>query len=216
MNIRLPKLRPEEIEVQSLQIIDREVPDPKPFPKVQWPVVRRMIHASADFELLSLVKFHPLAVEAGIQALTQGCTIFTDTEMARRGITARRMHALHCQIKNHVSDPEIIAQAKHTGQTRSALAVQKVAQDLEHNIYVVGNAPTALIQLLQILTEQNSGPALIIGFPVGFVAAAESKELLLQQDRVPYITIKGRKGGSALAAACINALAELALQDQPT
>lgn len=216
MNICLPKIRPEEIEAKSLQIIDREVPDPKPFSNIQWPVVRRMIHSSADFELLSLVKFHPLAVKAGIQALTQGCTIFTDTEMARRGITARRMHALHCKVKNYVSDPEIIAQAKHTGQTRSALAVQKVAQDLEHNIYVVGNAPTALIQLLQILTEQNSGPALIIGFPVGFVAAAESKELLLQQDRVPYITIKGRKGGSALAAACINALAELALQDQPT
>jgi len=207
---------PQDIESQSMAIIDQEVPDPRPFSGLQWPVVRRMIHASADFELLSLVRFHSRAVQAGIEAMSQGCRIVTDTRMARAGITQSRMKRLDCQVTCLLDLPGVDEDAKARGITRSAAGMNKAAISGEPTIFVIGNAPTALFTLLHTRQTTSQQSALIVGMPVGFVGAAESKEELQKMDTVPWITISGRKGGSPLAAACINALAELALENQRT
>jgi len=202
---------PESIEARSFEIIDKEVPEPRPFTGPAWSVVRRMIHASADFELLSLVRIHPLAVESGLTALQSGARVITDTEMARSGITTRRIQALGASVHCFLNDPGVMEEAREKSLTRSALAVERACQAKGRSIFVIGNAPTALFRLLELIRENRAEPDLIIGMPVGFVGAAESKEHLMHQDRIPWITIKGRKGGSPLAASCLNGLAELAL-----
>ncbi|MBW1689380.1 MAG: precorrin-8X methylmutase [Deltaproteobacteria bacterium] len=207
-------VEPGEIENKSFAIIESEVPEPRPFQGEEWQVVRRMIHATADFELLSLVKFHPDAVKTGTTALKSGCLIVTDTEMARTGIPARRMERLGCQVKCYMNDPAVIDRASKEGLTRAAVAVDHAASRLTNNICVIGNAPTALLRVLEVIRKGQCKPALIVGMPVGFVNAKESKELLASQSRVPFITIMGRKGGSALAASVLNQLAELALEQE--
>jgi len=201
----------EDIETESLRIIDSEVPEPRPFAGEQWAVVRRMIHTTADFEMTSLVRFHPRAVEAGLAALSAGALLVTDTEMARAGIPERRMTPLGCRVRCLMRDPDVLALAQAEGCTRARAAVDFAVARLQPEIYVIGNAPTALLRLLEHIEAGRAAPALIVGMPVGFVNAAESKELLMAQTHVPYIAIKGRKGGSALAASAINALAEIVL-----
>ncbi|WP_022661021.1 precorrin-8X methylmutase [Paucidesulfovibrio longus] len=219
-NIRLdPARMPQEIENRSLGIIDSEVPEPRPFAGVEWEVVRRMIHTTADFELLELVRFHADAVRAGVAALKAGARIVTDTEMARAGIPLRRMEPLGCSVTCLMNDPRVAELARENGTTR-ALAAVDVAVGAAGgaplpdapDIWVVGNAPTALIRLLEHVRAGRTAPALVVGMPVGFVNAAESKELLLSQDVAPFVTIRGRKGGSALAASVINALADVVLR----
>ena len=207
---------PQEIEARSMAIIDREVPEPRPFSGPEWPVVRRMIHASADFDLLSLVRFHPMAIQAGIQALRAGCRLITDTRMARAGITQTRMQRLGCRVECLLDLPGLDAEAARQNRTRSAAGMDKAAASQESTIFVIGNAPTALFSLIQAIQAGTGQAELIVGMPVGFVGAAESKELLQQLDTPPWMTITGRKGGSPLAAACVNALAELALANQRT
>jgi precorrin-8X/cobalt-precorrin-8 methylmutase len=219
-DIRLdPARMPQEIENRSLGIIDSEVPEPRPFAGVEWEVVRRMIHTTADFELLELVRFHAAAVRAGVEALKAGARIVTDTEMARAGIPLRRMEPLGCTVDCLMNDPHVAERARENGTTRALAAVDvavgaaggALAQDAP-DIWVVGNAPTALIRLLEHVRAGRTSPALVVGMPVGFVNAAESKELLLSQSLAPFVTIRGRKGGSALAACVINALADVALR----
>ena len=207
-------VEPGEIENKSFAIIDSEVPEPRPFEKEEWQVARRMIHTTADFELLSLIRFHPDAITSGIDALKSGCLIITDTEMARMGIPKRRMERLNCRVKCYMNDPAVIDRALKEGGTRAAAAVDHALSDLTGNICVIGNAPTALLRLLEIIKTGQCKPALIVGMPVGFVNAAESKEMLVEQKDVPFITIKGRKGGSALAACVVNQLAEITLSRQ--
>lgn len=202
---------PEQIEQGSFAIIDREVPEPRPFQGPSWTVVRRMIHASADFELLTLTRIHPRAVDQGVAALQSGVRVITDTEMVRAGITARRMQELGTSVRCFLNEPGVIEDAGERNLTRSAVAVEKACQTRDHPIFVIGNAPTALFRLLELIRDGRAEPALIIGMPVGFVGAAESKEQLMELERVPWITVRGRKGGSPLAAACLNGLAELAL-----
>jgi len=206
--------RGEDIEAESLRIIEAETPEPRPYQGHEWQVVRRMIHTSADFEMLTLVRFHPRAIEAGLAALARGCILVTDTEMARAGIPDRRMDALGCTVRCLMRDPEVLALAQAAGSTRARAAVDFAVERLHPAIYVIGNAPTALLRLLEHVKAGRATPALIIGMPVGFVNAAESKALLLAQDAVPFIAIEGRKGGSALAASAINALAEIVLADR--
>lgn len=201
---------PGEIEQRSFAIIDSEVPEPRPFEEAQWEVVRRMIHTTADFELHSLVMFHNEAVSAGIAALRNGCVIITDTEMARAGIGSRRIDRWGCRVECHMADAEVAQRAKEEGITRAMAAVELVAETMTGGILVIGNAPTALLRLVDYMDEGVCRPALVVGMPVGFVNAAESKELLLRQATTPYVTIRGRKGGSAVAASVVNALAELA------
>ena len=202
--------KPEEIEAESFRIIDSEVPEPRPFSGAKWQIVRRMIHTTADFELLDLVRFSENAVENGLAALKSGGVIVTDTEMAKRGIPFRRTDPLGCDVHCLMNDPRVVERAKVEGITRAKAAVDVAVAELKPDIWVVGNAPTALIRLIEHVDSGMTPPALVVGMPVGFVNAAESKDLLMSRE-IPYISIKGRKGGSALAASVVNALAVLCL-----
>jgi precorrin-8X/cobalt-precorrin-8 methylmutase len=205
-------LRPQEIEQESFRRIESAV-GAHGLPAPQWAVVRRMIHASAEVELLSLVRFHPLAVAAGVTALQQRRPVFTDTRMLLAGIQSRLSHAgitAQCLL----DEPGVANLAKEQGITRSAAAVERAAAKLPGSLVAIGNAPTALRRLLALLKQGMAPPALIIGMPVGFVDAAESKEALLSVTS-PYITLVGPKGGSALAASALNALVILAAGGEP-
>jgi len=209
-----PYATPAAIEARSFAIIDAEVPEPRPFVGPAWEIVRRMIHTSADFELLRLARLHPDAVAAGVAALSRGASIYTDTEMARAGIPTRRLDPFGARVACLLADPAVADLAAQKGSTRAAAAVELARTKLAGAIVVIGNAPTALLALLDILAQPGvEPPALLIAMPVGFVNAAESKELLMAQAPAPYVTIQGRKGGSALAASVVNALAEIALRE---
>lgn len=209
--IRLQNFKkPEEIESESFRIIDSEVSKPRPYEGKQWEIVRRMIHTTADFELLKLVRFHETAVDQGLEALKNGATIVTDTEMARCGMPVRRLDPLGCKVLCLMNDPRVVERAKREETTRARAAIDVAVSEIRPEIYVVGNAPTALIRLVEHFDEGKVNPSLVVGMPVGFVNAAESKALLVSRD-LPYIVIEGRKGGSALAATVINALAVMAV-----
>lgn len=176
---------------------------PLQLPPGEKAVISRIIHTSGDPELISQVRFHPLAVQQGLAALRQGAHIFTDVTMLEAGINSRRLAELGGQIHCAVHNAEVAQEAKERAITRSAVAMERFGKQLEGQVVAIGNAPTALFILLQMMQE-GLRPALVVGMPVGFVGAAYSKELLTQQD-VPYITILGTRGGSPLAAATINA-----------
>lgn len=201
---------PEEIEPRSLAIIDAEVPEPRPFAGEQWAVARRMIHTTADFDLLNHIRFHPEAVRAGIEALRAGADIVTDTRMALSGIPVRRLTPLGCSARCLMDEARVAARARAEGVTRAWAAVDEVMDGGGADIFVIGNAPTALYRLLDRVGGGARAPKLVVGMPVGFVNAAESKELLLAQEAIPYIAVAGRKGGSSLAASVVNALLILA------
>lgn len=215
-NIPIRTCAPDQIENASMAIIDSEVPD-KPFSGVEWLVARRMVHTTADFDLLNHIMFSPGAVDAGLKALSEKCVLYTDTQMARMGIPMRRMTPLGCEVRCLLADPRVEGLAKKNNTTRTRACVDLALEDHglgAGSIYVVGNAPTALIRLLELVEEGTARPSLIVGMPVGFVNAAESKELLIAQKTVPFITIRGRKGGSALAACVINQLAHCLLEQR--
>jgi precorrin-8X/cobalt-precorrin-8 methylmutase len=205
-------MKPDEIEALSFKIIDREA-GPHGFSDEQWPVVRRMIHTSADFEYKDSVRLHPKAVAAGIAAIRGGKSIITDTNMARVGIRQRDLKPFGATLTCYMNASAVHKNAKSAGTTRAHAAVDAAITDMAGGIYVIGNAPTALLHLIERVKEKKARPALIIGLPVGFVNAAESKAELLKQDNPPYITNVGRKGGSNVAAAVVNALAILATQE---
>lgn len=203
---------PEDIERHSLAVIDAEASEPRPFCGEEWAVARRLIHTTADFDLLNHLKFTPGAAAVGVRALQGGSAVFTDTAMAAAGIPLRRLEPLGCTVTCLLQLPGVGEIAKAQGITRSLAAVRTAGPLLHGAIVAVGNAPTALLGLLALMeANRNIRPALVIGMPVGFINASESKELL-QKYNIPSIVIKGRKGGSPLAAATVNALADLALQ----
>ncbi|MGD9247910.1 MAG: precorrin-8X methylmutase [Desulfobacteraceae bacterium] len=197
-------MRPEEIEAQSFEIIEQEAGAHGLAPR-KWQVVRRMIHTSADFDYLKTVRFHKEAIDAGLASIKQGKTIFTDTNMARIGIRKNDLAAYGCEVRCLMSDPDVARMAADTGSTRAKAAVDCAARMMDGGIYVVGNAPTALLRLIELIGRGRAAPALVVGLPVGFVNAAESKAALLET-QIPYITNIGRKGGSNLAASVVNAL----------
>jgi len=198
-------MKPQDIEDLSFKIIEEEAGD-HGFSEKEWPIARRVIHTSADFEYVDNLRFHPEAIERGIAAIRAGKPIFTDTNMALSGIRKMEVKSFNGSVTCLVADPVVAATAKTEGITRSKAAVDAVAGKLDGAIYAVGNAPTALLRLLELVREGRIKPALIVGFPVGFVNAAESKAELLETAGVPYITNVGRKGGSNVAAAAVNAL----------
>jgi precorrin-8X/cobalt-precorrin-8 methylmutase len=204
-------LLPQEIEQESFRRIAAAV-GAHGLPDRQWAVVRRMIHASAEVELLSLVRFHPEAITAGVAALRQRRPVFTDTRMLLAGVSSR-LNRQAIAVQCLLDEPGAAVLAGEWGITRSAAAVELAAAKLPGSIVAIGNAPTALRRLLALLDRGMAPPALIIGMPVGFVDAAESKEALLELSS-PYITLLGPKGGSALAASALNALAILAEGEQ--
>ncbi|MFZ0133043.1 MAG: precorrin-8X methylmutase [Desulfobacterales bacterium] len=201
-------MTPQEIESRSFEIIDAEAGRHE-FSAAQWPVVRRMIHTSADFDYLQSLRFHPQAVTRGIAAIRSGKTIITDTNMARTGIRRADLKRFGVAVRCFIADPDIAALAAQNRTTRAQAAVDAALESMEGGIYVIGNAPTALLRLIEWVRADRAHPALIVGLPVGFVNAAESKAELLALD-VPYITNTGRKGGSTVAAAVINALIGMA------
>jgi precorrin-8X/cobalt-precorrin-8 methylmutase len=203
-------MRPREIETESFRIIDREA-GPHGFPLEQWQIVRRMIHTSADFDYLRTVRFHPQAVPAGVAAIRAGKPIITDTNMARTGIRKNDAQRFGVTVACHMDAPAVHAAAGRSGTTRAEAAVDAAAAEMSGGIYVVGNAPTALLRLIELVGSGQARPALIVGLPVGFVNAAESKAALAKLDR-PFITNEGRKGGSNVSAAVLNALLLLAME----
>ena len=204
-------MKPSEIERLSFEIIDDEAGDHGFLPE-QWKVVRRMIHTSADFDWQQMVRIHPEAIPRGVAAIRQGCTIVTDTEMARAGIRKRDLDRFHGTVRCYMSDAEVAKMAKRQGTTRAKAAVDAALPKIDGGVCVVGNAPTALLRLVEHMDREAVKPALVVGLPVGFVNAAESKALLLDRS-VPYITNVGRKGGSNVAAAVVNALILLAKEE---
>jgi precorrin-8X/cobalt-precorrin-8 methylmutase len=201
-------LRPEEIETESFRIIDAEV-GAHDWSAVEWPIVRRAIHTSADFDYARTMVISPDAVGRGITALRNGRGIVTDTTMALAGINKTLLQRFGARVSCFVADPAVTAEAARLGVTRSILAMRKAAADPGNGIFVVGNAPTALFELLRLVREEGFRPDLVVGLPVGFVGAEESKEELLREGSghaIPFITNRGRKGGSNVAAAIMNAL----------
>lgn len=205
-------MKPHEIEAMSFSIIDEEA-GAHGFAPDQWPIVRRMIHTSADFDYLTTVRFHPEAVTVGMNAIRGGKTIFTDTHMACTGIRKRDLTRFGGQAVCLMANEEVARMAAAEGITRARAAVDAAAHRLEGAIYVVGNAPTALLRLIELINEDAAHPALVVGLPVGFVNAEESKALLLHLN-TPFITNVGRKGGSNVAAAVVNALILLASENE--
>ncbi|MDD2407634.1 MAG: precorrin-8X methylmutase [Tepidiphilus sp.] len=200
------------IEHDSFALIDAEVGDAHSYAASQWPVVRRMIHASADFEFNGLTFFHPEAIEAGIAAIRRGAPVVADVEMICVGLSRPRLAHFGMKAHQFISDEDVIAAAKANGGTRAIEAMRKAHRLglLEGSIVAVGNAPTALIEVVRLIEEEGVRPALVLGMPVGFVSAAESKERLMAQQEVPWIAIRGRKGGSTLVVAALHALLALA------
>ncbi|WP_029897557.1 precorrin-8X methylmutase [Desulfohalovibrio reitneri] len=205
---------PQAIERESMARIEAEVPEPRPFQGLEWLVARRMVHTTADFELLDLIRFSPGAAEAGRNALASGATVLTDTRMALCGIPSRRLEPLGCNAVCLMEDPETYRLASVLGVTRAAAAVDVALGRGMLDVVVIGNAPTALIRLMEHMLAGQAEPRLVVGMPVGFVNAAESKAWLESHCPAPYVTISGRKGGSALAACVVNALAQAALESE--
>ena len=201
-------MTPNEIETQSFAIIDNEA-GPHAFSSDEWQIVRRMIHTSADFDYMKTVRFHPNAILKGIDAIVNGRTIITDTTMAKSGINAPGLARFGCRICCLIQDSQVCRSAQHAGNTRAATAVDAALADMKGGIYVIGNAPTALLRLIELIKAGQASPALVIGLPVGFVNAAESKSDLMVMD-YPSISNTGRKGGSTVAAGVVNALVKLA------
>lgn len=169
-------------------------------------IYSRIIHAAGDVEYAPIIKIHPDAIAAAKAALLDGRDIFTDVEMVRTGINKRTLKRFGGEIFCKVADDDVRALALRDGITRSMAAMKVFGESLNGAIVAIGNAPTALFEVLRLIREENISPAVIIGVPVGFVGAADSKAELIAQEKIPYITVEGTKGGSSIAVAAVNAL----------
>ncbi|HBJ1651188.1 precorrin-8X methylmutase [Clostridium botulinum] len=194
---------PMGIEEKSFEIIGEEL-GAHSFSDEELLIVKRVIHTTADFEYKDLVKISKDAINAGKEVLSKGATIYTDTNMALNGINKMALAKTNSKVICYVNEPDVHIEAKEKGITRSMAAVEKACSD-NVDIFVFGNAPTALFKLKELIKEKKANPKLVIAVPVGFVGAAESKENL-DELGIPYIRVKGRKGGSTVAAAIVNAL----------
>jgi precorrin-8X/cobalt-precorrin-8 methylmutase len=194
------------IEKQSFDIIESEIGN-HDYDEDQWVIVRRVIHATADFDFAKNCKiiFHPNAIESAFLAFSKQSYIVTDVEMVLHGINKKSLSTLNITGVCYINDPECIKDSKKFNKTRSELAIQKSMDKINNGIVVIGNAPTALYEVISLIKEKKLFPSLVIGIPVGFVSAVESKNELSKLD-VPFITNKGRKGGSSAASSIINAL----------
>lgn len=200
------------IEHDSFAIIDAEA-GPHTYTAEQWPLVRRMIHANADFEFNGLTVFHHDLMQAGLAAILKGGTpVVADVEMICVGLSAPRLRHFGMHTHHYISDADVIEAAREANTTRAVQAMRKAHRlgMLQGAIVGIGNAPTALIELVRLIREEDARPAAIVGMPVGFVSAAESKNLLMTLGDIPWVAIRGRKGGSTLVVAAIHALLSLA------
>ena len=204
MKIELENVKPREIETRSFEIITQELGDRK-LPADQELIIKRCIHTSADFDYADNLCFSENAVEKAMDAIKGGACIVTDTQMAKAGINKRALARYGGEVFCFMSDEDVAAQAKENGTTRATASMDKAASLKRPLIFAIGNAPTALVRLYELIEERKIRPELIIGVPVGFVNVVQSKELIMQTD-VPYIVARGRKGGSNIAACIVNAL----------
>ncbi len=201
---------PQAVEEASLKIIDQEVGSHS-FNPGQWSVVRQAIYATADYDYARNMAFHPAAVEAGVAAIRFGADIVADSQTVAVGIAKDRLRKHGGTVWCFISDEDVVRKAKEKNLSRAAVSMRKAAETSDGSIYVIGNAPAALIELIDLVKEGKAKPSLIIGVPVGFIDAAGSKEALLGLS-TPFITCRGPKGGSPVAAAIVNALTLLAVQ----
>ncbi|MDF2681298.1 MAG: precorrin-8X methylmutase [Brevibacillus sp.] len=201
-------VQPQEIEDLSFQMIADELGE-HPFTDEQFPVVQRVIHASADFDLGRSLVFHENAIEAGIAAIRNGKKVVADVQMVQVGISKNRIEKFGGEVKVYISDRDVMEEAKRLNTTRAIISMRKAIKEADGGIYCIGNAPTALLELIRLVKEGEARPGLVIGMPVGFVSAAESKEELAKMD-IPFITNIGRKGGSTVTVAALNAISIMA------
>ena len=195
------------IEDASMAVIEKEIGE-HPYSGAEWPVVRRIIHSTADFDFAgaSGVRFSPGAVESGLRALRGGAAIVADVSGVA-GLISRQGPARHGNaVVNRIPERAVAERAARDGTTRAQAAMRESAADIDGGIVAVGNAPTALLEVLAMADEGAATPALVVGLPVGFISAAESKEALSARSDLEFITNRGRKGGSPAAAAAVNAL----------
>lgn len=204
MKIELENVKPRDIERRSFEIITEELGDKKLDPEKEL-IIKRCIHTSADFEYADSLCFSEGAVEKAMEALKNGACIVTDTQMGRSGINKRALARYGGEVYCFISDEDVVETAKKNGTTRATASMDKAAEMKKPLIFAIGNAPTALVRLYELMEEGKINPALIIGVPVGFVNVVQSKELIMES-KAPYIVAKGRKGGSNIAACICNAL----------
>ena len=202
--MKIEHILPADIERRSMEIIEEELGEIC-LPPMEKDVIKRVIHTSADFEYARTLRFSDAAVERGLAALRQGCTIVTDTNMACTGISQAALDKLGCRKVCFMADADVAAEAKAKGTARAAACMDKACRLEGPVIIAVGNAPTALIRLHELMEQGDIRPELVIAVPVGFVNVVYAKELIMA-GRAPYIAAKGRKGGSNVAAAICNAL----------
>ncbi|RDU24546.1 precorrin-8X methylmutase [Anaerosacchariphilus polymeriproducens] len=198
------KVEPKEIEARSFEIITEELGDTLLIPGTE-PIVKRCIHTSADFDYAANLCFSDGVVEKALEAIKQGACIVTDTQMVKAGINKRELEKYGGEVYCFISDEDVAMTAKEHASTRAAASMEKAMQLDRPLIFAIGNAPTALIKLYELMEERKYYPKLVIGVPVGFVNVVQSKELIMKSEN-PYIVAKGRKGGSNIAACICNAL----------
>ena len=200
----------QSIEDASMQMIEDEI-GAHHYNEKEWPIVRRIIHSTADFDFVDKNKiiFHKDAIQSGMDALRNGCSIVVDVNGVIGGLNKQNPKDFGNNIICNISSPEIMKLAKKEGKTRSQVSMRVAMSEIEGGVVAIGNAPTALLEVIQMVKEGIVKPALIVGIPVGFICAAESKEELSKLEEIPFITNIGRKGGSSSASAIINALFKL-------
>ncbi|MEB2308998.1 MAG: precorrin-8X methylmutase [Candidatus Brocadiaceae bacterium] len=204
--------QPQAIVNESFEIIDKLV-NLDSAPELHRPIIRRAIHATGDTEYAYNLVFHPLAVETGIRAVKSGKNIITDVNMVKAGITNGPVEKFGGKIICKISDKSVVDEANRLGKTRAIAAMQQSIHEMKDGIVAIGNAPTALFELIDLIKKGLAHPALVIGIPVGFVGAVEAKSAL-KNITMPYITNTNRKGGSAVAVSIVNAIIKLAKEGQ--
>ncbi len=197
-------MRPEEIERESMRIIGEEM-GAYSGEQENLPVIKRVIHTTADFDFKDKMVFSEKAVQKAREALSSGVTVVTDTQMAAAGINKIAAKRFGIDVVCRMSDPEIREEAAKRQVTRAVVSMEEAVRQTPNAIFAIGNAPTALMRLCELIEEGKASPSLVIGVPVGFVNVVESKEILTRTD-VPFIAAMGRKGGSTVASAIVNAL----------
>ncbi len=203
----------QSIEDESMEIIEREI-GPHPYKGHEWKIVRRIIHSTADFDFAGKngLVFHKDAVSAGLDALKSGRNIIVDVNGIIGLLNKQNLQDFKNQVICDISNPDVVKEATRLNKTRAQTAMRIRASEMNGAVVVIGNAPTALLEVIQMVKENATKPSLIIGMPVGFVCASESKDELQTLD-IPFITNKGRKGGSPCASAIINALFKIVRGD---
>jgi len=203
MKIEIENVLPADIEKKSFEIIEKELPHP--IDEKLAPIIKRVVHTTADFEYVDSLYFSDNILEIALEALRKGATIVTDTNMGKSGINKKALEQLGCKVECFMADSDVAAIAKENGTTRATASVDKASKIEGPVIFACGNAPTALVRMCELMEEGKLSPAFIVGVPVGFVNVVPAKEMIIESG-VPCIVARGRKGGSNVAAAIINAL----------